>query len=309
MQKILVTPRSFGKGDPEPCRMLESAGYQVVMNTTGGILQEDQLKSLLEDCTGVIIGVDPLTPSIVESAPQLKAVAKYGVGVDNIPLEVCAQRGIKVSRTVGANAAAVADYAMALMLAVARQVVTIDQGCRHGDWGKRTAIDVYGATLGLLGMGAIGRGVAERARGFNMRVLAHDVCWDADFAEKTGVQRASFDDIVEGADFISLHLPLIPETRNIIDASAISRMKPNAVLINTARGGLVDEEALLDALRRHRIYGAGIDAFCHEPLDNPEWYALDNVVIGSHAAASTLGATREMGRMAAANLLRDLGQH
>lgn len=307
MSKILVTPRSFGKTDPSVWDKLTQAGFEIVRNPTGGILTEAQLNELLADCEGVIIGIDPLGAKVIEAAPYLKAIAKYGVGVDNIDLDACQKRQIKVSRTVGANSNAVADFAFALMLAVARQVVSIDKRCRQSDWSKITTVDVYGKTLGLLGLGAIGRGVAERAKGFGMKVIAHDVYWDDDYARSHQITKVTPEQIYQEADFISLHLPLLPETQNMIGEPQFKQMKSTAVLINTARGGLIDEVALLKALQTRQIYGAGIDAFSQEPLTDPVWYALDNLVIGSHAAASTVGATEMMGQMAADNLIRDLG--
>ena len=308
MKKVLVTPRSFGKTDPLAWQMLEDAGFAVLRNPTGSILNEEQLKEMLTGCDGVVIGVDPLTADVLAAAPNLRAIAKYGVGTDNIDLDYCRQKGIKVSRTVGANAEAVADFTFALMLAVARQVVQIDQRCRQGDWSKITAIDVSSRTLGILGLGAIGRAVARRAAGFNMRVIAHDVFWDEAYATGHGLERATPGQIFREADFISLHLPLLPETRNIVGEAELSLMKSTAILVNTARGGLIDEPALLKALQDRRIYGAGIDAFSQEPPADPAWFTLDNLVLGSHAAASTSGATEQMGRMAARNLISDLSE-
>ena len=305
--KILVTPRSFGKSDPHAFQILRDAGLEVVVNDSGGILDREALGARLADCDGVVIGVDPLDAGVLAKAPGLKAIAKYGVGVDNIDLDECKKRGIKVSRTVGANADAVADYAFALMMAVARRVPRIDAMCRRGDWSKVTGIDIYGKTLGLLGLGAIGKGMAARARGFGMRVMAYDVFWDAAYAANSGVEKATPEEIYADADFISLHVPLTNETRGMIGADQLAAMKPTAIIVNTARGGIIDEDELLAALRDKRIYGAGIDAFEEEPPANKEWFTLDNVVIGSHSAASTNGATEKMGRMAAENLVRDLG--
>ena len=304
--KILITPRSFGKADTYAFQMLEEAGLEIVRNDTGGILTETQMAEHIADCDGVILGVDPLTADVLAGAPKLKAVAKYGVGVDNIDLAACEARGIAVSRTIGANADAVADYTFALMLAVARNIVPIDAACRQADWSKITSIDVFGKTLGLIGLGAIGKGVVARAKGFGMKVLAHDLFWDDGYAENAGVLRAEPAQIYAEADFISIHAPLTEQTRYMIGASHIEAMKPTAVIINTARGSIIDENALLAALQSGRIYGAGIDAFEQEPPTNPAWFALPNVVIGSHCAASTVGAIEQMGRMAASNLLRDL---
>ena len=304
--KILVTPRSFGKTDPQAFEMLAEAGLEVIRNETGSILNEDQLAKMLADCDGVIIGVDPLTARVLAAAPRLKAIAKYGVGLDNIDLEVCKARNIKVSKTVGANSEAVADYAFTLMLALARRILPIDRLCRTDNWEKITTIDVTGRTLGLIGFGAIGRNVARRAAGFDMDVMAYDVVWDEEYAEANNITRATADEICARADFISLHLPLLPDTTHFIDERRLALMKPTAILINTARGGLIDETALLQALRAEKIYGAGIDVFETEPPADKSWYELSNVILGSHCAASTRGATENMGRMAAANLIRDL---
>lgn len=306
-EKILTTPRSYGKDMPELFAQLEAAGYEVVHNTTGGILEKDAMKEMLADCVGVIVGVDPMDAEVLASAPKLRAIAKYGVGVDNIDMDYCKEHGIKVSRTVGANSEAVADYAMALMLAVARKVPEIDRKCRKLNWGKITTRDVSHATLGLFGLGAIGRHVAERAQGFGMKVIAYDPYWPEEFAREHGIERADAETIFKNADFISLHLPLMPDTEGFVGEKELGWMKKDAILINTARGGLVDEKALLKALKEGRIYGAGLDAFAHEPPEDDDWFELDNVVLGSHCAASTRGATQNMGRMATENLLRDLG--
>lgn len=304
---VLVTPRSFGKTNPELFDRLRDAGLTVLRNDTGGILSAEQMCVRLADCQGVILGVDPLDASVLTVAPQLRAVAKYGVGLDNIDLEYCKTRGIAVSRTVGANSEAVADYALTLMLMAARRAALIDRRCRRKDWSKITSLDLYGKTLGIVGLGAVGRCVVRRARGFAMKILAHDIVWDAAWAAENGVERADLDRICREADCITLHTALTDATRNCINAARLASMKPTAILVNTARGGLVDEAALLDALRENRIYGAGLDVFAQEPPADPAWYGLDNLVMGSHCAASTAGATAAMGHMAVDNLLRDLG--
>lgn len=305
--KVLVTPRSFGRENPGLFLRLEQAGLTVIRNTTGAILSEDAMKENIADCDGVIVGVDPLNRSVLDSAPKLRAISKYGVGLDNIDLAECEKRGIKVSRTVGANSEAVADYAFALMLGLARRVAFIDRRCRKKDWSKVSALDVYGKTLGIIGLGAIGKNVAIRAAGFSMRVMAADEIWDEEFATTHDVTRADPDRICREADFIALHCNLTDATRNIIDRRRLGLMKKTAVLVNTARGGLIDEKALLEALQNDRIWGAGMDVFSHEPPEDAAWYELDNVILGSHCSASTRGAVELMGCMAVDNLLRDLG--
>ncbi|MDR1272622.1 MAG: phosphoglycerate dehydrogenase [Clostridiales Family XIII bacterium] len=306
MNRILITPRSFGKHSDEAFRLIEEKGYSIVLNDTGGIMGEEALKEAIAGCDGAIIGVDPLNAEVMRRAPGLRAVAKYGVGTDNIDTGYCENHGIRVSKTIGANSEAVADYAFALILALARKVLLIDSECRRGNWKKITATDVSGRTLGLIGLGAVGKNMVRRAKGFSMHILAYNRNWNEGFAEAEGVERAEIDDIVKRSDFLSLHLPLNPGTEKIIDARRIEMMKPNAFLINTARGGLVDDEALLSALKNGSIGGAGLDVFGKEPPDDVSWYALDNVVIGSHCAASTEGAADRMSIRSAENLIRDL---
>lgn len=305
--KVLVTPRSFGKENPGLFTRLEAAGLEIIRNDTGAVLDETSMRTRIADCEGVIAGIDPLDKSVLDCAPILRAISKYGVGLDNIDLVECERRGIKVSRTVGANSNAVADYAFTLMLGVARRVALIDRHCRQKDWSKITSLDVFGKTLGIIGLGAIGKCVVRRAAGFEMRILATDAVWDDEFAVQHDIVRTDVDRICSEADFITLHCNLTDATRNIIDARRIGMMRKTAVLVNTARGGLIDETALLAALRNKQIWGAGLDVFSKEPPVDEAWYTLDNVILGSHCSASTRGAVELMGSMAVSNLLRDLG--
>ncbi len=306
MAKVLVTPRSLCKYGENVVSILEEAGHEVVLNPTGSILTVSQMKERLSDCEGVILGVDPLTTEVLRSAPRLKAIAKFGVGLDNIDLPACIERGIRVSKTIGANTEAVADYTFALMLALSRRILPIDTLCRQDNWQKITTLDIHGRTLGLMGYGAIARAVARRAAGFDMVVMAYDIVWDDADADASRVIRATPDEICRQADFISLHLPLTSETTHLMDERRLSLMKPTAILVNTARGGLVDERALLRMLQENRIYGAGLDVFETEPPTDKAWYGQQNAILGSHCAASTLGAIKRMGHMAAQNLVRDL---
>lgn len=306
MKKILITPRSFGKTDKSVFDLIKNAGYEPVMNPYGKILTKEQMIENISDAVGVIVGVDPLDKDVIDAAPYLKAIAKYGVGTDNIDTEYAKEKGIPVSITRGANTNSVADYAFALMLAVARKVTLINDMCHEKNWTKVIGADVYGKTLGILGLGAIGKGVAKRASGFDMKVYAYDIFWDDEYAENNNIEYATPQKIFETCDFISLHLPLTDETRNIINANSLSVMKPNCIIINTARGGLIDEAALVAALKNGTILGAGLDVFNHEPPEDDEIYKLDNLIMGSHCAASSIGASEEMSRMSATNLIEDL---
>ncbi len=304
--KVLVTPRSFGKNNPALFDQLTAKGLTVVRNDTGGILTEQQMCEKIADCAGLILGIDPVNQRVLDQAKELKAIAKYGVGTDNIDLEACQRLGIKVSRTVGANSNAVADYAFALMLACARRVNLIDRRCRQKDWGKITSIDLYGKTLGIVGLGCVGKCVAKRAQGFSMRILAYDIYKDETYAKANNICYTDLDTLIAESDVITLHAALTPENHQMISKERLCAMKKTAILVNTARGDLVDEAALLWALTEGEIYAAGLDVFVQEPPTDPRWYTLDNLVMGSHCASSTAGATDTMGQMAVDNLLRDL---
>ncbi|WP_303859938.1 NAD(P)-dependent oxidoreductase [Alkalibaculum bacchi] len=235
-------------------------------------------------------------------------MAKYGVGIDNIDMNTAEVKKISVSRTVGANSSAVADYSFALLMAVARRVVEIHNGCKNGDWGKKIALDVFGKKIGILGLGAIGRGMVQRVKGFNMDIYAYDVFKDEGYIQENSIKFVDVETIMRECDFISIHMPLTEETHHMINGDLLSKAKSNLVLINTARGGIVDEEVLYQAIVDKKIYGAGIDAFEEEPPQNSKLLSLENVIVGSHTAASSFEATNLMSLMATGNIIKDLGR-
>lgn len=301
--KVLITPRSFGKNSDKDFQRLKEHGFEIVRKSDGSIYTEEEMKEAIEDVDAVIVGVDPLNREVLSCAKKLKVIAKYGVGTDNIDLEYCKEHGIPVEITRGANSAAVADFAFALMLGLARRMVEIDKGCRVGDWSKKESLDVYGKKLGVLGLGAIGKGVVRRARGFDMEIYGYDVFRDEAFLEENHVKFTGVEEIFRECDFISVHLPLLKETEHLIDKELLSKAKKNLILINTARGGIIKEEDLYQALKDGRIYGAGIDAFECEPASESPLLELDNVILGSHCAASTKGAVDKMTEMATDHIL------
>ncbi len=303
---VLVTPRSFGKNNPKPIEMLKEKGCEVIMNPYGRIMTEEEIICEIAEADAIIIGVDPLNSNVLKHAKKLRVIAKYGVGTDNIDMAYARQADILVTKTMGANADAVADFAMALLLAAARKVVSIDKGCRNLNWRKITTVDMWGKTLGLIGLGSIGKGVAQRASGFNMKVLAYDIYQDEAYAKANHIEYVSLERLLKESDFISLHLPLTEGTKKLISYKEFDLIKDKAVIVNTARGGVIDEEALLWALKEHKIWGAGIDVFEEEPPNNQELLTLDNIILGSHCAASTYEAIDNMGMMAAQNIIKCL---
>ncbi|MDY4197149.1 MAG: phosphoglycerate dehydrogenase [Peptoniphilaceae bacterium] len=287
-------------------KFLAEKKIEYTLNPYGRIMTAAEMKEELANVDGIIVGVDPLNREVLETATRLKAISKYGVGVDNIDVDYAKSKGIPISITRGANSDAVADYTFALLLAVARRLPEINNTGKAGDWSKKVSLDVFGKKLGVIGMGAIGRKVIERAKGFQMEVFGFDIFEDPEYMQINQVKKASVEEIMKECDFVSLHLPLTEETRHLIDEKALSLAKENLVLINTARGGLIDEKALYQVLREGRIYGAGLDAFEEESPSGSPLFTLDNVVIGTHTAASTVDATKNMSKMSLENLLRDL---
>lgn len=309
MARIFVSALSFGRYSPEPRRLLENAGHEVVLNPLGRPLTEEELAGFVADCEAVIVGVDPVSERVLEAGKKLKVVAKHGVGVDNIDLKAAKARGIVVTNVPSSNSEAVADLTFGLLLAVTRQIPRADAALRQGTWKRFVGPELYQKTLGILGLGAIGKGVARRARGFDMRVLAYDVRWDEAFAREHGVERASLEQVFRESDFVSLHLPLLPSTERIVNAGTLALMKPTSYLINAARGELIDEAALYSALAGGKLAGAALDAFAQEPpaADNP-LFTLPNVVVTPHIGAYSFEANRNMGVGAARNVLAVLAE-
>ena len=303
MAKVLITPRSFGKYSKEPYEILKKEGVEIIENPTGDILTEEEISKYIKDIDGIIVGVDPLNKNVLKNAKNLVAISKYGVGTDNIDLDYCKENGILTTITLGANSSSVSDYAFTLMLALARRVVEIDKACKSGDFSKKVSTDIFGKKLGILGLGSIGKGVAKRAKGFDMEVYAYDIFKDEEYIKENNINFTSVEEIFKECDFISIHLPLTDDTKNLVDKKMLNSGKENLVLVNTARGGIIDEDALYEALIEGKIYGAGLDVFSVEPPVGSKLLELDNVIVSSHTAASSQGAVDKMSIMATENII------
>ena len=301
---ILVTPTSYGQHDPGLKTELEVLAGRVTYNETGKPLASAQLAALLPGVDGYIAGLDAIDAGALAAADALQIIARYGVGTDNVDLAAARARGIVVTNTPGANAGAVAELTVALLLLLARPILSAAAATKTGGWPRTAGLSLGGKTVGLVGFGAIGRAVARLLAGFDCRLLAYDPLADHRTAEKLGVAFVDLDALVSVSDFVSLHAPVTPETRGMVDATFLRRMKPGACLVNTARGELVDETALYQALSSGRLRGAALDAFVAEPpgADNL-LLSLPNVIATPHMGAHTDGATTAMGRMALADCL------
>jgi D-3-phosphoglycerate dehydrogenase len=276
---VLITDHAWPDIELERA-ILEQAGLHIV-DSPGA--DESTLSSLATDAVAIMTCFATVTPTVIESARDLRVVARYGVGVDNIAVETASARGIPVTYVPDYCVAEVAEHALALLLACARGVARYNQSVKHGGWQLGVAAPlrrIEGQTLGLIGCGRIGARLAAKALGLGMRVLAYDRV-----AAPPGVTNVDLDALLEQSDFISLHVPLTTETRALVGESVLRRMKPNAYLVNTARGGLVDTVALARALREGWIAGAGLDVLPQEPpaADDP-LRGLDNVILTPHVA-------------------------
>lgn len=300
MTAVAITPRSFRQTPGEHHDVLGASPLEVRFPDKDRPLEERELIELVRGCDGLIVGVDPVSERVIEAGP-LRVVVKYGSGTDNIDLSAADRLGVKVSSTPGANARSVAELTIALLFALARHVVVHDRTVRAGSWSRRGGIELAGKRLGVIGYGAVGREVARLAASLGMHVVAHDP-----FVENPDVELVDLDDLLASCDAVSLHVPLDDSTRGMIGAEALKRMRSGALLVNTARGGLVDEHALADALSSGRLGGAGLDVFADEPPVGSPLLRLENVVVSPHAGAATVEAAQRTAIQAVRQLLRDL---
>jgi D-3-phosphoglycerate dehydrogenase len=305
--KVLVTATSYARNDPTLKTDLEARVGQVAYNPLGKPLTSAQLADLLPGVDGLIAGLDAIDSAALAKADRLKVVARYGVGLDNVDLEYCRAHGITVTNTPGANSASVAEMAACLILALARGLPQAMQALQAGEWPRLSGVALEGKTVGLIGLGAIGKLLATRMKAFGCRVIACDPFVSNEEALRIGVELKSQDDVIAASDFLSLHLPLNEQTRGLVNGVFLGKMKKGAFLMNTARGELIEEKALLAALQSDRLAGAALDVFSPEPpeKDNP-LLRHNKVIVTPHISSQTDGATNAMGRMALEECLRVL---
>ena len=241
-----------------------------------------------------------------DACPELRLVVRFGVGFDAVDVPAATERGVLVANIPGTNEWGVADHTIGMMLNLAHGISRHDRSMRRGEWEAQQGVDMWQATLGIVGLGRIGRSVAMRAAGFDMRVIAYEPDPVMEFVEEHGVELMELDRVFSEADFLTLHLPAMPETERLVDASKLALMKSTAFLVNTARGNLLDEDAVYEALQAGQIAGAGIDAWTVEPMLDERWFALENVVLTPHCGANTLGVWTASGAMAVDIVLKVL---
>jgi D-3-phosphoglycerate dehydrogenase len=304
--RVLITTTSFMETPGAHHDLLREQGYEIV--TARGPLTESEMIDLVGEVDGIICGDDDITRRVIETAlPQLKVISKYGIGVDRIDLEGALDLGVPVAYTPGVNEVTVAEHVFGLMISLARNIPQENQLVKGGQWKRITGYELWGKTIGIIGMGRIGKQVARRALAFEMKVLGCDPIWDDPFCQQYSVGRCLVtEELLEQGDFISLHVNLTPENRNFINRDRLRLMKRTAYLINCARGGLVNTADLLDALREGRIAGFATDVMEHEPPDPKDpliTCGLDNVILTPHIGSRTYESVVRQATMAVKNLV------
>lgn len=294
------------KPDNSSLQQLLAEGCEIHTHYWHDKRDEKEMLQLVPGMDAAIVSVDPFTPQVLAAADKLKVISRTGIGYDSVDVPAATRKGIFVTTTPGANETAVADFTFALLMALSRKVVENERNVRQGKWTRVAGNDPTGKTIGIVGLGTIGKKVAKRAAGFDMRILAFDVYKDEAWAAANGVTYVPLDELLANADYVTLHTPLLPSTRNLINAERLSKMKSTARIINTSRGGVIDETALWHALKEGQLAGAALDVFEHEPPWGSPLLELPTVLVAPHVAGNSEEAQQKVIALACDNALRVL---
>jgi len=302
---IAVSATSFCKSDLLKTLATDQLAPRQVRFGGGGlsISQQDLIK-LLQGCVGAIVGREPINDAVLEQLPELKAIAKYGVGTDNIDFAACARRGVEVLVSRGANAPAVAEHTVGLMLAVLRNIASAFFRLRNAEWHKDGGVQLTGKCVAIIGVGAIGSRVARLLTAFGCKLLLVDIEDKASLAKELGAIQVSFEEAIRTADVVSFHVPLTTATERMLGIKNLSSLKANAIVVNTSRGEVIDQKALLKALKDRTIAGAALDVFESEPILDKAFWNVPGLVGTPHIAGNSVEAVWAMGT-AAVTLLKD----
>jgi phosphoglycerate dehydrogenase-like enzyme len=300
--EVLVTWPDYDAEAEGLGRALADAGLSLRIEPKRGARDSAEMRELLDGAVAAIVSTDPFDAELLAACPTLRVIARVGVGVDSIDIAAATRCGVAVTVTPGANESTVADHTIALMLAAVRRICEHDRAVRRGSWnrtGPYTPWTLSGSTVGIVGYGRIGRLVAKRLRGFDVEVLVADPA----VRSSDGSRVVSLSELLAAANIVSLHVPLSPSTSGLIGREELALMRPDAILVNTARGGVVDEEALLAALLAGELRGAGLDVFAEEPPRSPQLLELSNVVLSPHNAGLSVESVEAMTRRATASVV------
>jgi len=302
---ILVTTSSFASYSSEPLKLLDEEGYKIELNQTGRKITSDELLSYAKGCEGLIAGTEQYSKDVLSRMENLKVISRLGVGIDNIDINETKKLNIKVFTTQTSPSLAVAELAIGSMLNLARKIPFMNQQMKVGKWEKSMGILFSQKTLGIVGLGTIGKKVAELLTGFNLKILAFDNIQDDEFSRKHGIDFCDLDELLRNSDFVSIHLNASKENHHLINKSKLNLMKEDAFLINTSRGEVVDEKAVEEALRKGRLGGAALDVFEKEPYDG-KLNGLENVFLTPHIGSYAKEIRIKMEIDATKNLINGL---
>jgi len=303
MARVLIAPAPLQGVEGEYREILRAAGHEPVQQNLGRQLVETELLDWLKGIDATLAGSEPYTRKVIESRPGLRVIARVGVGYDAVDVQAATDFGRAVTIAPGTNHGSVAEHAFSLMLALAKRVVVQHNAVARGEWPRGINRPLRGSVLGLAGLGRTGKAVALRAQAFEMRVIAYEPFPDRDFCARHGIELVDFDKLLEMSDWLSLHLPATPQSRHIINADSLARMKRGAMLINTARGAVVDEKALASALESGHLGGAGLDVFEQEPPGKLSFFDRPNVVFTPHVAGVDSQSLADMAAAAARSVV------
>jgi phosphoglycerate dehydrogenase-like enzyme len=299
MPKVLIAPTTLAGHEAPYLQLLRDAGFDPIFPARLAQLTEDELLDVVPNLVASIAGSEPYTRRVLATAPNLRVIARAGVGYDAVDLAAATDHGVAVTIAPGTNHDAVAEQTLAMILALAKNLVPLDRAVRQGKWPRQASLPLRGWTLGIAGLGRIGKAVALRGAGFGMRLLAYEPYPDAAFVARYQVTLVPFEQLLAESDYLTLHVPLSRESQHMMNRRTLALMKPTAFLINTARGGLVNEVDLFEALQAKRLAGAALDVFEREPPGSSPLFGLDNVVLLPHTAGSDLRSRDDMALSAA----------
>ena len=303
--KVLTSPSSFGQISEKPYKILEDNGFDLIKNPFGRKLTEDEVIDIAQDCVGIVAGVEPLTARVMDALPNLKCISRVGVGMDSVDLDAAKQRGIKVVNTPDGPTRAVAELTLGLTFSLLRKIHTADANMKNNIWKKETGNLIFNKKIGILGLGRIGKTTALLFKGLGNEVAGYDLYPDKEWLMNNNIQLLSFEKLLSESDIITVHIPAASDGKPVINNKLISLMKPNAYLVNVSRGGVVDEQALYDALREKNIAGAAVDVFSKEPYEG-ELLNLTNVVLTPHLGSYAAEGKLQMEIDAVNNLLENV---
>lgn len=303
MTKVVITSEFFGKFSDEGERILKEAGFEVVPNPYNKDLNEEEVISIIEEADAIICDLEPITQKAMDVAPNLKIIARRGVGVDSVDVDYANKKGIEVARTLGVVEKPVAELAMAYILQINRKISTLDVEMKQGSWNKILGSSLEGKVLGIVGMGNIAKELVRKAKVFDMKIIYSDVFRNQDAEKELGVEYVSFEELLAKSDVISIHVPLLDSTVDMFNYETMKLMKRKPILINTARGPVVNEDDLCKALEEGLVSFAAIDVFDVEPKTDSKLRHCDNAILTPHVATFTKEVFINMDVLAAKNVV------